>query len=64
MILFYNEKYVSHRLFACLLFFQYLQAFKLICQNRVNENGENYLSIYQQKLNNILGTKTPLGVTV
>lgn len=43
---------------------QYLQAFKLICQGRTNENGENYLLIYQQKLNNILGTKQSLGVTV
>ncbi|XP_070492130.1 exocyst complex component 4 [Chironomus tepperi] len=43
---------------------QYLQAFKLICQGRTNENGENLLTIYQQKLNNILGTKQPLGVHV
>ncbi|CRK99367.1 CLUMA_CG012653, isoform A [Clunio marinus] len=43
---------------------QYLQAFKLLCQGRTNENGENYLSIYHQKLNNILGTKQSLGITV
>lgn len=43
---------------------QYLQAFKLICQGRTNENGESLLSIYQQKLNNILGTKQPIGITV
>lgn len=50
--------------FLMIFHFQYLQAFKLICQGRINENGENFLSIYQQKLNNILGTKQSLGVTV
>lgn len=30
----------------------------------MNENGENLLSIYQQKLNNILGTKLSIGITV
>lgn len=41
---------------------QYLNALKLIC-NR-GQNGENNLSMYQQKLSDILGTKPSIGVTV
>lgn len=48
----------------CIFFIQYLQAFKLICQGRTNENGENLLSIYHQKLNHLLGTKQPIGIQV
>lgn len=43
---------------------QYLQAFKLICQGRTNENGENLLTFYQQRLNHILGTKQSAGIQV
>ena len=58
------DKTLKSVTFRTLFSFQYLQAFKLICQGRTHESGENYLIVYQQKLNNILGTKQSLGVTV
>lgn len=42
---------------------QYLNALQLICKSR-GQNGEQNLSMYQQKLSDILGTKPSLEVTV
>lgn len=42
---------------------QYLNALQLICKNR-GQNGDINLSVYQQKLSDILGTKPSIGITV